>query len=76
MDMRQLESSHWASSIALERMEKAHRELHAMDEFKSTLIVAYERALQSGLRPSVVLAALLDWASSELERSLGARFGK
>jgi hypothetical protein len=47
-----------------------------MDEFKSTLIVAYERALRSGLRPSVVLAALLDWASSELERSLGARFGK
>jgi hypothetical protein len=42
----------------------------AMDEFKSALIVAYEDALLNGISPSSALAATLDWASSELERSM------
>jgi hypothetical protein len=42
----------------------------AMDEFKSDLIVAYEKVLLSGVLPGSALAAALDWASSELERLL------
>jgi hypothetical protein len=42
----------------------------AMDDFKSDLIVAYEKALLGGVLPSSALAAALDWASSELERLL------
>jgi hypothetical protein len=47
----------------------------AMDDFKSALIVAYEDALMNGISPSSALAAALDWASSELERSMEVPIG-
>jgi len=40
----------------------------ATDVFKSALITAYERALESGLTPGAALAAVLDWISLEFKR--------
>ncbi len=40
----------------------------AMDDFESALIVAYEQAVQSGVRPHCALAVMLNVASSEALR--------
>lgn len=41
----------------------------AIDELKSALIIAYERALESSVCPSAALAAIMDWALIEFKRS-------
>ena len=40
----------------------------ALDEFKSTVIIAYERALDEGISSAIALAAMLDLMSVELKR--------
>jgi hypothetical protein len=40
----------------------------ALDEFKSTVIIAYERALDEGISSGAALAAMLDLMSVELKR--------
>jgi hypothetical protein len=42
----------------------------AIDQFRSTLITAYEQALQKGVSPSCALGAMLDLASAEFQRCL------
>jgi hypothetical protein len=39
------------------------------DDFKSALIIAYERALENGISPGFALGAMLDWISLELRRN-------
>ena len=39
-----------------------------LDDFKSSLIVAYEQALDNGLSPGNALWAILDWVSAEFAR--------
>jgi hypothetical protein len=39
-----------------------------MDNFKSSLIVAYEQALENGLSPGSALWAMLDWVTAEFKR--------
>jgi hypothetical protein len=51
-----------------EGFEKEHISAEAVDEFKSSLIVAYEQALQNGIAPGFALGAMLDWVSLEVRR--------
>ncbi len=38
------------------------------DNLISSVVVAYERALDEGTNPAAALSALLDWASEEIKR--------
>ncbi len=40
----------------------------ALDEFKSAVIIAYERALEEGISSVIALAAMADLISVELKR--------
>jgi hypothetical protein len=40
----------------------------ALDEFKSAMIVAYERALEEGISSVMALSAMADLMSQELKR--------
>ncbi len=40
----------------------------ALDEFKSAVIIAYERALEEGISSVIALAAMADLMSAELKR--------
>ncbi len=56
-----------APASLFEGFERVSYESTAMDEFKGSLAAAFEKALQDGIPPSAALAAVLDWAASELE---------
>jgi hypothetical protein len=62
---------HNRQSVPLALFEDFKREDtadEAADDFKSALIVAYERALESGISPGHALGAMLDWVSLEVRR--------
>ncbi len=51
-----------------EDFEKKDISSDALDDFKSAVIVAYERALDEGISSGIALAAMLDLMSIELKR--------
>jgi hypothetical protein len=57
-------------SALFEGFSRDEQSSGALDNFKSALIVAYERALDEGISSGVALAAMLDMAATELKRSM------
>jgi hypothetical protein len=56
-----------------ERCEKNRDLADPLEEFQSALLLAYERAVEQGIRPADALAALLELASSEMQRLITPR---
>lgn len=56
------------TSIGLETCQKFHDLVDPLDEFQSALILAYEGVLAKGVRPSIALAVMLEFTSTEMQR--------
>jgi hypothetical protein len=63
------QNRHPAPPYLFEGFEPDEQSSTALDNFKSAIITAYERALDDGISSSVALAAMLDMASTELMRT-------
>jgi hypothetical protein len=52
---------------AVDSVETWHRE-DAVEQFYSTLITGYEKALSRGVKPNIALGAIVSWAAVETSR--------
>jgi hypothetical protein len=57
-------------SILFDGFNREDAPCEALDEFKTSVIAAYERALERGICSNVVISVMLDLASVELGRHL------
>jgi hypothetical protein len=57
-----------AITMLLQMCENTGKLVDPLEEFQSALILAYERAIDRGVSPTVALAAILELTSSEILR--------
>jgi hypothetical protein len=52
----------------LQGFRRGEPNYEAIQDLQSSLIGGYERAVHSGLAPTIALGAILDWAAEECQR--------
>jgi len=56
------------SLAVFDEFQECDASSEALDEFKSAIIIAYERALEGGISSSAAFSAMLDLLAAELKR--------